>query len=142
MSQDAPLPEPPPQSAEEVTSRRPALRQLILVGLLAVALFAMFIDRTARQRSNAAFDSVQDAFEQQMGDPDGGLTQPEVEQLIGRGPAEERSGQRYRQARYSWRAGLPWRTYDIWVVYRPQQDEFVYQAVFFNEQPTAELSVD
>ena len=41
----------------------------------------------------------------------------EVIELVGREPEEKIEGTNYWQIKYSWRAGLPWKTYDLYLVF-------------------------
>lgn len=66
-------------------------------------------------------------------------TMKEVEQLVEGTPAERFEGPNYWQLKYSWRAGLPWKTHDLYVVFTKSDPPLYYSHSVF--QPPIETDL-
>ncbi len=130
------------------------LRLILLLLVFGVALIGLLYDYTvARPAIDKANQTVQDLLQQKIPDPnnDNTVTPEEVQQLLSRKPTRVEQRANCMVEVYSWRAGLPTRTYDLKVVYTGRKfpllfsaaanDEPEYPAVTeTREQPTAEES--
>lgn len=102
--------------------RHAAVSQRVLYGALAVLVVAVGSDvLVARRRWRGAIDRLNAKIRGPIGeatvvrvDP---LTRDEVSRLIGRAPAEITEGATYYLECYRWRRGLPWKHYDLYVIY-------------------------
>jgi hypothetical protein len=116
MSTTPPSPTPP----EDSTSGVRLIVRIFLVALLVVAAVAFYLDWQARAESQSAFDRV----EKLDSDPalkDKLLSQAEIHAALGRepdsGPDPVPGRSDWVVETYSWRAGLPWKSYDVRVYY-------------------------
>ena len=130
------------------------LRLILLLLVFGVALIGLLYDYTvARPAIDKATQTVQDLLQQKIPDPnnDNTVTPEEVQQLLSRKPTRVEQRANCMVEVYSWRAGLPTRTYDLKVVYTDRSfpllfsaaanDEPEYPAVTESrDQPTAEES--
>jgi hypothetical protein len=130
------------------------LRLILLLLVFGVALIGLLYDYTvARPAIDKANQTVQDLLQQKIPDPnnDNTVTPEEVQQLLSRKPTRVEQRANCMVEVYSWRAGLPTRTYDLKVVYTGRKfpllfsaaanDEPEYPAVTESrDQPTAEES--
>ena len=128
------------------------LRLILLLLVFGVALIGLLYDYTvARPAIDKATQTVQDLLQQKIPDPnnDNTVTPEEVQQLLSRKPTRVEQRANCMVEVYSWRAGLPTRTYDLKVVYTGRSfpfsaaanDEPEYPAVTESrDQPPAEES--
>jgi hypothetical protein len=119
-----------------------AIRSVLLV-ILVVLLAALLYDRfVAAPRANKAYDAVDallTAAEQpSMGENTRPVTDVEVKSAIGEpGHPREDAGQ-FAIDRYSWRRGLLFTSYDLYVVFHKDAGgQLVLYQIYKNERPAA-----
>ena len=135
----------PPTTAEQGSGTAPPpaketspLRLILLLLVFGVALVGLLYDYTiARPAIQKADETIQAVLEGTIKDPnnDGGVTEAEVQDLLGRQPSTVKQLENGKIEIYSWRSGLPYRTYDLYVVYSGQKLPLLYSAST-NEEPT------
>ena len=127
----------PPQQAAAPSSN---VRTLVLLGLLVLAIASLGYDRlVARPAAEAAHQLVNDKASERSSSANKQLDNSEVAALFEKGPAERLEGDHYYVEKYSWLGGLPFRSYDCWVVYAPsfegETKTFRFNAAYLNEKP-------
>ncbi len=94
----------------------------ILLGILAIGLVGLGYDRfIARPAVEAAYESLLAENQRVNADSTVTFTNTDVRELLGRDPAEtftDSNGDTVET--YSWRAGMPGKSHDLFVVYNPQ----------------------
>lgn len=112
-------------------------RQLVLIAILAIMLGALYWDRkVARPNSEAKKEELDQLASARLATSDPQLSREEVAEALGRKPSNSREKDGYIIEKFSWRGGLPWRTYDVNVVYSKTKDGGGrYYASFYNEEP-------
>ena len=123
---------PPP--AKETNPQRLILLLLVFGVALAGLLYDYTIARPALQQAD---QTMQGLLEGTIKDPnnDGGVTESEVQELLGRAPSSVTLLDSGKMETYSWRSGLPFRTYSLYVVYSGKRLPLLYSAST-NEVPT------
>jgi hypothetical protein len=100
----------------------------ILLGILAIGLVGLGYDRfIARPAVEAAYDSLLAENQRMNADSTVTFTDADVRKLLGRDPAEtftDTNGDTVE--RYSWRAGMPIKSHDLFVVYKTQTDFLMF----------------
>jgi hypothetical protein len=104
-------PQPEPES--------PSLLRKILFGILAVMIVALiyeygFVLRSYRNAEN----TIDDMIEQSSALSDEETTPQAVQQRFGKQPLSVETENEYLVEHYQWRRWLPWKTFDIYVVYQ------------------------
>ncbi len=120
-----------PQSAPTPSKETSPLRLILLLLVFGVLLACLLYDRTiARPTFEKATKIVLDLLDEKMPDPnhDGGITQAEIQDLLGRAPTSVQQVENGLIELYSWRGGIPYRTYDLYVTYVGQQKPLLYSA--------------
>jgi hypothetical protein len=121
MSDANDLPAPPPKKSSA------ALRTLILLGLLVLIVAGGLWDLYgAKEPRDKAYDRVLalQSTATGMADPNQApTTQADVQKAVGTQPSESTTEDGVIYERYSWRRGIPWMTYDLWVLYRDGADK-------------------
>lgn len=122
-------------------SKGSSTRLLVLCGILVVGLVAAGWDYlVARPAYESTLKKVDELLP--LG-PDGKATgkprseqatQDEVHAAIGVAPTATDDVGMYLVERYSWRRGLPWATYDIWVVYDDDERKTLRDATSMKEE--------
>ncbi len=132
----------PSESAAPAPTAPPAsnTRTIVLFVLLAIALSALGYDRfVARPAVAAAHKMINDKANERSTSSKKQLDNTEVAKLFGREPSEHLEGKHYCVEKFSWMGGLPWRTYDCWVVYSPSNDgdkkTYRFNSAYLNEEP-------
>ncbi len=113
-------------------------RLVLLLAVFGVALAGLLYDRcVARPDLQRASDTIERLLSDTNADPngDGTVTEDEVQSELGRKPASVQKLANGQVERYTWPSGLPYRTFDLYVVYVGQQTPLLYAAVI-NEDPT------
>lgn len=123
-STDASQAAAPPSKAARVR------RGVLIVCLLMMIGMAAYDRLVARPAVAAAQQTLQDAAQAQVSKAGRQMDEATVREKLGRQPNETHSGDAYFVERYAWRAGLPWRTYDLWVIYT----QFQGRKSFYNSQ--------
>ena len=102
---------------------RTLFRTVIFV-LLVLMLLAVAQDRLrARPNVEAAYNKVESLVERiNRSAEDRATTSTDVQEALGREPDQVMQDGPFTVEVYSWRAGLPWRTHDYYVVYIPAKD--------------------
>ena len=121
--------------------------RIVLIAILLVMIAALGYDRkVARPAVDDAFDKVKvmnTKNNQKGADQGGGITtNADVQKILGRKPSKKMKVEAYNVEVYSWRAGIPWRTYDYFAVYGPTPDKegrLVLMRHYAHELPTNEL---
>ena len=118
------------------------LRLIILLSVFGVALAGLLYDYCiARPGIKKADKMLQGLLDGSIKDPnqDGTVTDQEVQTLIGRAPSNPdfRKLPNGKIEVYSWRSGLPYRTYDLFVVYTGRKMPLLYSASA-NQEPGAD----
>jgi hypothetical protein len=109
-------------AASDADAQTSSPLRVALFAILAVMLLALAYDYLWARRQLSDADKAIQAL---LAPADTGATvtsaEPstisDVQKAIGRAPSEETEGQTYLLEKYSWRAGLPWKTHDLYVVY-------------------------
>ena len=99
-------------STENASKKKRSPLIYVLIPLLIVMIVALVIDRKARRQWEEAFDTVKELSDL------GTDTMDDVHQALGKKPVkiDEVEGP-YPLDHFRWRGGLPWKTYDLFVVY-------------------------
>jgi hypothetical protein len=121
-----------PAGAKSASSLRLVLLLIIFGAVLICGLYDYTIARPAVKKANRI---VQDLLEQKIPDPnnDNTVTPDEVQQLIGCQPTRVEQKPNYMVEVYSWRAGIPIRTYDLKVVYNGRRLPLLFSAAANSE---------
>ena len=115
------------------------LRLIVLLTIMVCMLGALLYDRfVARPACDNAQLEVEKASEARSLSREPGLTDVEIQQLLGRKPSQTLSGGQFDLEVYRYRGGLPGRTYDYWVVYSRRGDKRFLHTHFSNEEPPPE----
>ncbi len=131
-----------PPSAKSRNPTMLALRGLLLV-ILVVLLAALVYDRfVAAPRLNQAYDAVDalltDAEQPSMGEIKKPVTDVDVKSAIGEPEHPREDAGQFAIDRYSWRRGLLFTSYDLYVVYHKDAGGlFVLFKIYKNERPAA-----
>ncbi len=140
--------------ARRELSRTQRLVRLGLLLALALLALALFQDRwRARPAVQQAYDTVAALNESMNRAPikdspdktkrrgfDSPTTQADVQSALGRKPDRVMDYGPYKAEVYSWRGGLPWRTYDYYAVYEHGQDRLLLLMHYAYELPPYEGS--
>lgn len=139
MSQDAPQETQPqlPDPQDEPGSGGSSIRLIVLVCFLLLFGGLLGYDRlVARPAAEKADQVLADLIEERsnMSEP---IERENVHQAIGREPSEyeNQNGSRYKMDVFRWRAGAPWRSYEVYVVYTGTGDDLFYHTHYLNQQP-------
>lgn len=138
MPEQPSVPAPSEPSAKERTKK---LRtgfdwtiRIVLLAVVAVMIAALMRDRHVRRESKAAYDELEEwLYTDDLPIDGGGKTAEDVRNLVGFTP-EVVQNERYTMEIYRWQRGLPWLTYDLYVVYSPEPDGRL-QAITLNGPP-------
>ena len=134
-----------PSTAEEQSGApatpRPAegtnpLRLVVLLLVFGVALAGLLYDYTiARPNIHKADQVIQGLLDGTLKDPnnDGTVTAGEVQLMIGDTPSRVQQLSGGMIEIYSWRSGLPFRTYDLYVVYSGRRMPLLHAATVNTE---------
>ncbi len=130
-------------TAEEKDRPGPAkntspLRLVVLLLVFGVALAGLLYDYCiARPSINKADKLIENLLQNPDADPngDGTVTEDEVQSVLGCKPAQINNIPNGKVEVYTWRSGLPYRTYKLYVVYQGQQMPLLYSAST-NAEPT------
>lgn len=132
----------PEASAYESTSSPLRTVLFVVLGIMIVALAYDYL--YARKQPEAVATEILPQIDMTTSvsnvDP---KTMDEVIEIVGREPAEKIEGSNYWQITYRWRAGLPWKTYDLNVVFTKGDPPIYYSHSVGNEQidyPTESIS--
>lgn len=113
-----------------------AKRPIILVLILVVCIVGLGYDYlVARPGCEQAHVQLQKVLDQAKSDQKT-VDEDAVEKALNKKPAETRKGKHYTWTRYSWQAGAPWRTYDVWVVYHMVEGKLCCRDISKNVEPT------
>jgi hypothetical protein len=120
------------------------IRQVVLVAILLIVAGAAVYDyRVARPGCHAAYEKIGDMADKRARSSDGPLTNTEIQAALDKKPTETISGANSYAEKYSWMAGMPFRSYFIWVVYSARSDgDPVFQTHFENEDIPPDLHPD
>ena len=103
-------------------------RKAILFGILAIGLVALAYDyRVARPAVSDAYDRITERSTKVNADSTKTFTDRDVREIVGREPArtfDDANGDRVEV--YSWRAGFPTKTHDLYAVYKPNGDQLLF----------------
>ena len=127
-----------PCTAPHPAKETSPLRLIVLLLVFGVALAGLLYDYTiARPAIKKADQTIQGLLEGSIKDPsgDGAVTEDEVQSLLGSKPSSVTQLENGKIEVYSWRSGLPYRTYDLYVVYSGQKLPLLHSATT-NEEPT------
>ncbi|HEV7280069.1 MAG TPA: hypothetical protein VGN57_07625 [Pirellulaceae bacterium] len=104
-----------------------ALRTLILIGLLVLivagGLWDWYGAKEPRDQAYQRVLAVQGSPGGMASMDDPPTTQADVQKAVGADPAETTAEDGVIYERYSWRRGIPWMTYDLWVLYRGDDEK-------------------
>lgn len=127
----------PAPSAEAKTS---PVRLIVLLLILAVAGFALYWDRQiARPESEDRVEKLEQAvIERNSTAAALQLSPEEVAEVIGREASPVRETEKWSMERYRWPAGLPWKSYDIYVVYIKTSDGPRFHTYSYMNEPEEE----
>lgn len=121
MSEANDLPAHPPKKSSA------ALRTLILLGLLVLIVAGGLWDwYGAKEPRDEAYNRVLALQSSPTGMSDLGqapTTQAAVQKAVGTNPSQSTTENGVIYERYSWRRGIPWMTYDLWVLYRDDESK-------------------
>jgi hypothetical protein len=129
MSNSQTNPEPSQATTPAVPSNGSSKRLGILLCVLAISLAAMGYDRfVARPAVTAAYAAIIAENDRVNAKPGETFTNKDVQKLIGKSPAETLTTPDKNTVEiYQWRAGLPIRTHDLFVVYKPRDGSLMFQ---------------
>jgi hypothetical protein len=111
---------------------------VILALMIAAGLYEFLL---ARPGVDAAYERIDKANSVALTAANGGSLTPErVHEVVGSPPSREvdlkdQNGNQYQMEVYTWRGGLPWRTYNVYVVYR----RGMFLAHYQNENPREDV---
>ena len=108
--------------AEEGQPKNTTAMQAILYGVLVLLIGAMAYDIVVARRERSA---AVERLNVKIRGPQGGgavirvdpITRGQVTEIIGRPPSTTTEGPSYYLDRYRWRRGIPWRYYDLYVIF-------------------------
>ncbi len=126
------------------------IRQLVLIGVLVAVGGAAAYDRmSARPGAEDAYKKIQDSADERIGSSAPPLNSEDVQKIIGKAPSYSKAGPNKYVEKYTWMAGLPWRSYYIWVVYSPLEQKSIeankkplFEMHFLNEALPADADPD
>ena len=100
------------------------LFRIVIFVLLVLMLLAVAQDRLrARPNVEAAYNQVESLVQTiNLSAENRATTSTDVQEALGREPDDVMQEGPFTVEVYSWRAGLPWRTHDYYVVYAPAKD--------------------
>ncbi len=105
-----------PASTSELKSSPLRTVLFVILGVMIVALAYDYL--YARQQPNAVATKILPQIDATSAvsnvDP---KSMDEVIEIVGRDPIEKTEESNYWRIKYSWRAGLPWKTYDLYIVF-------------------------
>ena len=134
---------PTPESVTgEKAAKRGKLRQLILIGLLGLMSLALAYDyRIARPRVDQAYDQIVRLNDQMnLMETAKPTLNTDIHKEIGRTPLRTYTDGHYRIEVFSWTAGLPFRTHDLFAVYVANGNDLVFMRHYKFEMPDDELN--
>ena len=121
------------QSKENVAAKTAKgtnpLRLVILLLIFGIALIGLLYDYSiARPAHKEAYETVDAMLADKNPDPDsdGTVSDDKVQSELGRKPSKTELLSNGKIEIYSWRSGLPYRTYDVYVVYVGQKMPLLY----------------
>jgi hypothetical protein len=129
-------------SAPAKKSSATLIRQLVLIGLLILVGAAAVYDRkVARPACDEAYDKLQRLADERIASRDAPPTNEDVKKAFGKEPSQtENPSDDIYLEKYTWLAGLPFRSYYIWVVYTPRTEGApLFQVHFKNEEVPKEF---
>jgi hypothetical protein len=129
MSNSQTNPEPSQATTPAGPSNGSSKRLGILLCVLAISLAAMGYDRfVARPAVTAAYAAIIAENDRVNAKPGETFTNKDVQKLIGKSPAETLTTPDENTVEiYQWRAGLPIRTHDLFVVYKTRDGSLMFQ---------------
>lgn len=99
-----------------------ALRTVLLLGVLVlIAAGGLWDWYGAKEPRDKAYDrvlAIQGTANGMADASKAATTQADVQKAVGTEPSESVTEDGVIYERYSWRRGIPWMTYDLWVLYR------------------------
>lgn len=112
-------------------------RQIILLVLLLIMLLALGWDyKIARPQSKAKADELSEAAQARaVKARTGQLSSDEVAEVLEREPSTTLDGDKYTIEVFKWRGGLPWKSYNVWVVYRKTSDGPRFHTLSYLTEP-------
>jgi len=127
----------PADAANTVAPKRGALRLIVLLSLLGLMLLALAYDyRVARPRVKSAYDRIASLNDAMNASPESIPTlNTHIHKEIGRTPNRTFTEGRYRVEVFSWTAGLPFRTHDLFAVYFPNGNNMVFMRHYMFQMP-------
>lgn len=110
--------------------------------LLATMLFALWYDYyVARVAVLAAYEQIsQKNVEMNRASGRTSMVNTDVQAILGKTPSRTFNEGPYRIEVYSWIGGLPFRTHDLYAVYVPRGNDFVFMMEYVYQLPIDELS--
>jgi hypothetical protein len=129
----------PAQGDPKSGSKRSKLLIVILVVLLAALAYDYVV---ARPNVDSAYDRIAEKSVEVNANTTEVFTDADVQELLGRKPSRtfnDVDGDRVEV--YSWRAGLPFRTHDLFVVYKPNEGrQLFYRHAKFAYESSVDVS--
>jgi len=137
----------PDQPSSSETSNTPKAKKrntrlLVLIGLLAIAAFALWYDyQVARPAVDRAYEQVAAAnLEINRSRQHGRMTNVDVQSTLGRAPSETFVSGLFTVEAYRWNAGMPMKTHDYYAVYSKIGPELAFVAHFKFDLDTDSLT--
>ena len=144
-AQDAPEQSTEPSSASVAETKAPKrsnLRQMILFGLLALMVGAFAYDyRIVRPSVDRAYEQITQLNDAMNSSATSKPTlNTDIHREIDRKPARSYTEGPYHVEVFSWTAGLPFRTHDLYAIYTPNGDDYVFMRHYKFALPEDELT--
>lgn len=139
--EEKPLSKPPDSGGAAILP--PWRRAVVLLSCLIVMFAALAYDYgLARPSAENAHAKIQELAGKRSLVSGRQLSNLDVQKAIERQPSEVQVGKAYYVERYSWRAGLPWKTYDLWVIYTTFEGRHSFYSHMLNDRPAAQFFPD
>lgn len=131
------------QASAQGDKKSGSKRSKLLIAILAILLAALGYDYVvARPSVDSAYDKIAERSVAVNADTTQMFTDSDVRELLGREPARtfnDADGDRVEV--YSWRAGLPFRTHDLFVVYKSNDGrQMFYRHAKFAYETSVDVS--
>ncbi|MDP6556479.1 MAG: hypothetical protein QGG71_17545 [Pirellulaceae bacterium] len=136
------MPAPIPESPAGEAPKRSRLRLTILLCLLGLGLLGLAYDRqVARPNVSKAYDQIVQLNDQMNTSANAKPTMnTDIHKEINRAPRRTYTDGPYRIEVFSWTAGLPFRTHDLFAVYVPKGNDLVFMRHYKFALPDDELN--